>query len=550
MKENLGLKELKEILFGRIDYLIGCILYGLLIIVSIFSLSANLDAGLRFGLSVLLLFIGTFIYQTLVNDWRNRKRGEALEEISLQLDRLHNLRSSDELSVLAESGMTGSGLEKITKEHAERLGGILRDQSYMLTSFYGTYSLIFDMMKEAQAGDEFWGFTTILDEWGQDLTRYHELSAAKAANGVKIHRVFMIPANASEDDLDKWSDVMQKQKDELSNSEIFFVFENEIATQKFINYEDVDGRPSSLLKFVEYGFFKYKEKSPVLVYRRGVSEHDLQTKITCDQEKVSARNIFEKIPQEYKYEYVDERQFRLKCKNKAVVYSDVARTTWPDLFKKLERRVAAQGCKEFSDGLKKLGFSEQFPDPDLLSDKLYETTRWRLSPINGLMPSENFFDLLMDNCYPYSANIRARNEFEFTQSPDSFHDWVGHLPLLTNQHYRKFLRSCASVYQNYRDNVEVRKLLDRVYWYTAETGLVREQDDVKILGAAILTSAKECINVSSDDVQKIDFSAEQIAMRDFDYAHIQDVYYVMNSFEDFSNLAEALPQLAKKAASL
>ena len=61
-----------------------------------------------------------------------------------------------------------------------------------------------------------------------------------------------------------------------------------------------------------------------------------------------------------------------------------------------------------------------------------------LEPVPALIPFDHFFDLLANRKFPAATFIRRREELDYLQEPDIFHEVFGHCPLLTNQAYADF----------------------------------------------------------------------------------------------------------------
>ena len=55
-----------------------------------------------------------------------------------------------------------------------------------------------------------------------------------------------------------------------------------------------------------------------------------------------------------------------------------------------------------------------------------------------LIPFDEFFRLLANKQFPVATFIRTREEFDYLQEPDIFHEIFGHCPLLTNPAFAHF----------------------------------------------------------------------------------------------------------------
>ena len=89
---------------------------------------------------------------------------------------------------------------------------------------------------------------------------------------------------------------------------------------------------------------------------------------------------------------------------------------------------------------------------------------------------------------------------------------------------------------------EKLKMLQRLYWFTIEFGLIR-QNGIKLYGAGIASSFGEANSSLSDHNIKLDFDLEKVIHEEFRTDVVQTKYFVINSFEE---LFESIVQLSQK----
>src|SRR6202044_1092423 len=70
---------------------------------------------------------------------------------------------------------------------------------------------------------------------------------------------------------------------------------------------------------------------------------------------------------------------------------------------------------------------------------LKELTGWQIVAVPGLIPEQNFFDHLAHRRFPVTVWIRRPEEIDYLVEPDIFHDFFGHVPLLTNPIFARFI---------------------------------------------------------------------------------------------------------------
>ena len=110
---------------------------------------------------------------------------------------------------------------------------------------------------------------------------------------------------------------------------------------------------------------------------------------------------------------------------------------WRLLVERQSALAQEHACDEFLDGLRTLGIGDTIPDFDAVNAKLEPLTGWRIVGVPGLIPDAAFYDHLAHRRFPVTVWIRTRAELDYLVEPDLFHDFFGHVPLLTQQGVRR-----------------------------------------------------------------------------------------------------------------
>jgi monomeric phenylalanine-4-hydroxylase len=181
-----------------------------------------------------------------------------------------------------------------------------------------------------------------------------------------------------------------------------------------------------------------------------------------------------------------------------------------------------------------------------VSKRLKAISGWTLVPVTGLLPTRDFFYMLINKKYPVTVPIRKPFEIDFSEQPDIFHDICGHLPLLTNEKFTRFLTAYSIIAIKYINHDRAVEFLGRLYWYTYEMGLIREDGQTKPYGGAVITSAEEIDNVYNGNVAKYPFDLEHIFKTAYNPFKLQNEYFIINSFDDLFNSLEHLEDTLQK----
>ena len=214
-------------------------------------------------------------------------------------------------------------------------------------------------------------------------------------------------------------------------------------------------------------------------------------------------------------------------------YSAEDQAVWRLLVERQTKLARQFACAEFVHGLDTLGIGDSIPDFDTVNAKLEPLTGWKVVGVPGLIPDAVFYDHLAHRRFPVTVWIRKRSELDYLVEPDLFHDFFGHVPLLSNPVFADYMQRYGQRAMDAGAHID---LLARLYWYTVEFGLIRTPTGLKIYGAGILSSAKEVQHAIDGDVERLPFEAAKVMRRPYEIDRLQNTYFVL---DDFRQLFEA-----------
>jgi phenylalanine-4-hydroxylase len=216
------------------------------------------------------------------------------------------------------------------------------------------------------------------------------------------------------------------------------------------------------------------------------------------------------------------------------LYSDEDQAVWRLLVERQTALAKDFACGEFLHGLETLGISDSIPDFDAVNARLEPLAGWRVVGVPGLIPDAVFYDHLAHRRFPVTVWIRKRSELDYLVEPDLFHDFFGHVPLLSNPVFADYMQRYGQRAAEAGPNLD---LLARLYWYTVEFGLIRTPQGLKIYGAGILSSAREVRHaIEGEGVERQPFEAAKVMRRPYQIDRLQNTYFVL---DDFRQLFEA-----------
>jgi phenylalanine-4-hydroxylase len=214
-------------------------------------------------------------------------------------------------------------------------------------------------------------------------------------------------------------------------------------------------------------------------------------------------------------------------------YNEEEHAIWRLLFERQHGLLAGRACREYLEGLAGLGVAAGgIPDFRHLSDILDRATGWRIVAVRGLVPDDVFFAYLAQRRFPATCFIRRRDQLDYLQEPDVFHDIYGHVPLLMNPTFADYMQSYGAGGLKALHSGHLPHLA-RLYWYTVEFGLIETADGLRIYGSGILSSAGESVHCLDDPrPQRLRFALERVMRTRYRIDDFQETYFVISSFAE------------------
>jgi phenylalanine-4-hydroxylase len=207
---------------------------------------------------------------------------------------------------------------------------------------------------------------------------------------------------------------------------------------------------------------------------------------------------------------------------------------------------------------------------------------WAAVCVRGFIPPAVFTELQSLRVLAIAADVRTHEHVEYTPAPDIVHESAGHAPILADPRYAAYLqkvgelgfRAIASaedgeVYEAIRHLSVVkedpeatpdelaraeRRLAEagaarrrtsestrasRLYWWTAEYGLLGSLDRPRLYGAGLLSSIGESTHCLSEAVERVPLSLHCVE-QDYDITSMQPRLFVARDFDQLSDLAGEL----------
>jgi phenylalanine-4-hydroxylase len=247
-----------------------------------------------------------------------------------------------------------------------------------------------------------------------------------------------------------------------------------------------------------------------------------------------------------------EREGRVFIEQPYSLYSPDNHNSWQRLFAAMSPRWEQYGNERFLEGLDKLHLSQnRVPRLEDVDDFLRPLSGFTTQAVSGFVPAALFFECLRLRRFPTTVTIRAAAA-DFAPWPDIFHDVTGHVPMHTDAAFAAALvrlGECARAAGEVTGGREERahrvsnrvRALARFFWFTVETGLMRQEDGLRAYGSAMLSSQAEIERaLCSERVQREPLRLEWAINQGFLPNHYQPLLFWVDSFDHLYELVERL----------
>jgi phenylalanine-4-hydroxylase len=261
-------------------------------------------------------------------------------------------------------------------------------------------------------------------------------------------------------------------------------------------------------------------------------------------------------------------------------YTPRDQAVWRHILGQLRGHLASKAHPVYLEGLEATGISaERIPSMDEMNERLAQLG-WGAVSVRGFIPPAVFTELQSLGVLAIASDIRTHEHIQYTPAPDIVHESAGHAPIIANARYAEYLKRCGLVGFKAISTVEdeavfqaIRHLsivkedptatpeeihhaearleaanqgrryvsestrASRLYWWTAEYGLVGSLEAPRIYGAGLLSSIGEAQHCLTAQVRKVPLSG-QCADTEYDITRMQPQLFVARDFEHLFEVLE------------
>ena len=223
----------------------------------------------------------------------------------------------------------------------------------------------------------------------------------------------------------------------------------------------------------------------------------------------------------------------------AAPYTELEHGVWKTIWEALDSAHREHACAEYLYCVERLALdTDRIPQLDEVSQKVEAISGFRLEPVAGLVEPRIFLESLARGVFLSTQYIRHHSTPLYTPEPDVAHELIGHAVTLASTRLADLNRLFGEAVKRTHDTKELDRLA-RVYWFTIEFGVLREDGRVKAYGTGLLSSAGELTEMHKAELRPLDIDAA--ANHIYDPTHYQAVLFCADSFDEmYETLREFL----------
>lgn len=235
--------------------------------------------------------------------------------------------------------------------------------------------------------------------------------------------------------------------------------------------------------------------------------------------------------------------------NGFIAWTDEENAIWSQLMARQLSCIQGKACDEYMAGLEKLQLpTDRIPQLEEVNKVLRATTGWECAEVPALISFDRFFELLANKKFPVATFIRSKEEFDYLQEPDIFHEIFGHCAMLTQPDFADFTHIYGKL--GLAASKEDRVYLARLYWFTIEFGLMETAAGLRIYGGGILSSPGETqYAMLSETPERKMLDVVDVFRTPYRIDIMQPIYFKIRSIRDLFEIGQqdlmALVQQAK-----
>ena len=210
-----------------------------------------------------------------------------------------------------------------------------------------------------------------------------------------------------------------------------------------------------------------------------------------------------------------------------VPYTAAEDEVWATVSRELADLHRRHACAEYLAGAAQVHLpTDRVPQLREVDAAVHDITGFHIQPVPGLVPAADFYGALADRRFLSTQYIRHHSVPYYTPEPDIIHEIVGHGNMLGSHRFADLYQSAGRASRR-ASTADALEFFSKVFWFTLEFGVVREDGDLRAYGAGLLSSFGEIQVFRDAEIREWDLA--EMGTLDYDITQYQPVLFAAPS---------------------
>jgi phenylalanine-4-hydroxylase len=212
-----------------------------------------------------------------------------------------------------------------------------------------------------------------------------------------------------------------------------------------------------------------------------------------------------------------------------VDYTEEEEEVWRTVCRELGAKHEHLACAEYRAAMAALALpADRIPQLDEVGERLGPLTGFAYHPAAGLVAFEEFYGSLADGIFQSTQYIRHHARPLYTPEPDLIHEVIGHGGVLASPRLAELNRLAGRAARRL-ETKEGRDFFAKVFWFSIEFGVVREDGELRAYGAGLLSSFGEIEEFRGAEIRPLDIA--EMGVLDYDITRYQPILFAAAGIE-------------------
>jgi phenylalanine-4-hydroxylase len=212
-----------------------------------------------------------------------------------------------------------------------------------------------------------------------------------------------------------------------------------------------------------------------------------------------------------------------------VEYTSEEDEVWRIVAHELARKHERFACRAYREGAAAVTLpTERVPQLREVDARVHGLTGFHIEPVPGLVPTREFYGSLAERVFRSTQYVRHHSVPFYTPEPDIIHEIIGHANMLGNPVFADLYEAAGRASLRAESDAAL-DFFSKVFWFTLEFGVLREDGELRAYGAGLLSSYGEIEEFRNAEVRPWDIA--RMGTLDYDITRYQPVLFAAESFE-------------------